>query len=256
MLFVSKGGSDSTGNGTSGNPYLTIPFALSSIIDATRDKRYAVFVGAGNFAENFLLIANVFILGTDGHLTRLTGTIALDPVSWSAIEPNLDYRSGFQNVALAGPSYTFDFNVGTGSNEGKIYFDTCHINNSVTMIAHTNINQTEIFNSLLFGNYSQQGFISFFSGVCFTNGNTITVASKPGISAFMVCYSGATDGNMIVSSTGTDGASVQLYNFLVANSLSGTGANTAVQATISSVPLTNTFSGGATLTSLNSVPFP
>jgi hypothetical protein len=53
LVYVSKGGSDITGNGTEAAPFLTIAKAYASILDAAVGKRYAILVGPGEYAASF-----------------------------------------------------------------------------------------------------------------------------------------------------------------------------------------------------------
>lgn len=63
MVFVNKGGSDVSGNGSPDKPYLTISHALAQINDASASKIYSLFVGPGNYAENVILKAFVHLHG-------------------------------------------------------------------------------------------------------------------------------------------------------------------------------------------------
>src|SRR5271154_3477755 len=64
LVFVAKGGSDSTGLGTQALPYLTITHAIASISDNSVTKPYAVMIMGGIFQENFDIKSNVSIIGS------------------------------------------------------------------------------------------------------------------------------------------------------------------------------------------------
>lgn len=75
-LWVDKSGNDVTGDGTFGNPFLTIPAAINTVIDASSTKRYVIHVGSGNFVENFELPPWTNIQGVNEFSTQISGQIS------------------------------------------------------------------------------------------------------------------------------------------------------------------------------------
>lgn len=59
--YVNKAGSDTSGDGSIGNPFLTVQAALSSIADASNSNPYAIFVGPGNYTLNASQPLNPYI---------------------------------------------------------------------------------------------------------------------------------------------------------------------------------------------------
>jgi hypothetical protein len=249
MVYVEKSGSDITGNGTIAQPYLTIPYALSTITDASPTKRYAILLGPGTYPDNFNLKANVFIVGTSYFITRITGTITINDPTWAVAGDN---RSGFMNVSLSGPAITMDFTT-QSANEGKLYFTTVTINNLISFIAYSSINQVFMTNSYLFAGFSQLGISMVLSGVSILNAGPITINSTvtPNtVPAIVEAFSGSCDGTASITSQGGITTTVNLYNFFCAGLNISGGATTTVNATISSVPVGYVLGVGATLTNL------
>lgn len=67
--FVSKGGSDATGDGTPDRPLASITAAMAAITDATGSKPYTIFVGPGVFNESPLFKPYVAVVGADWKTT-------------------------------------------------------------------------------------------------------------------------------------------------------------------------------------------
>lgn len=153
--YVTKGGDDSTGDGSLSNPYATIAAALASITDASPTKRYAVKVEAGAYTEGSLTLkANVFIVG-DNTLNgvRVTATsVALA----SDFTGSADNRSGMARMVVIG-ACNFDWSTVT-SQAGKLYFCEVTFNSAVTLYGYNNaIAQAQFDSCQFFGNFTVSG---------------------------------------------------------------------------------------------------
>ena len=60
-VYVQKGGSDLTGNGSFGNPYLTVRKGVSSITDSSSSKPYTVIIGPGDYIETGSITIPTFV---------------------------------------------------------------------------------------------------------------------------------------------------------------------------------------------------
>lgn len=132
--FVTTTGNDSTGDGSLAKPFATISAALAAITDASPTKRYAIKVSAGNYTESagLQLKPNVFVIGDDTRLTRITGAVSLH----SSFSGSSDHRSGFSNVVLVS---AVDLNWATvTSAAGKIYCRGVIFNSTVSLYGHNN----------------------------------------------------------------------------------------------------------------------
>jgi hypothetical protein len=170
LVYVNKGGSDSSGNGTIGNPYATIPHAYDTITDAADAKRYAILVGPGQYAESFdfkpwVGLCNQSATGAsngtepDGEslveVQSPTGSIHFDP-SWGTVFADawfagigFSHAQAFNESDVAGckPQLNFlscvmngDFDAGPGVNiqspgnvgTNNYLFESCLIYNGAT----------------------------------------------------------------------------------------------------------------------------
>jgi hypothetical protein len=161
-VWVTKNGSDVTGDGSLSKPYASVSFALSAITTATPTSRWAVRVAPGEYTEAgpVALKANVFIIGENRRNTRLTST-----GGWTlgaSFTPAGDHRSGALDVSLSG-ACNFDF-ASVTSNEGKLYFESCLFVSAVTLSGFSAINQGESLNCNFFGAFTLSGVNWFDTG--------------------------------------------------------------------------------------------
>ena len=74
VVYVSKNGNDTTGNGSVLFPYLTLTKALTVITDASSSKKYGIFLDAGRYdeASNIVLKPYIWLIGYGSNLTYIT----------------------------------------------------------------------------------------------------------------------------------------------------------------------------------------
>jgi hypothetical protein len=247
-VYVSTGGNDVTGDGSVTNPFQTIPRALLSITDASPTKRYSIMVGPGNFTASFSLKANVMIDGADPVTTRVGavgGFIDINDPTWAGLGDN---RSGFNNVSLIASTLIFDFTA-QSSAEGKLFFLTTRFNNKPVFTAFNSINQVLIQNTILFAGYTQTGINLLLIDADFVNGGLITINSSTLSNTSAEAVGGGTDGDFTVSAL-TASVNVFLFGFTIVGTLTVDGACT-VTATVNSIPINHSFTGGSTLVFIN-----
>lgn len=237
--YVSKNGSDTTGNGTFGRPYLTITKALSVILDSSDTKRYVINVGAGDFNENLVLKANVFIYGSGPLVTRLTGTtLNINDATWNSTADN---RSGFSEMSV-NPVCTFDFNSQTNNTAGKLYFWNIRTSGAWTCTANNSssgINQVVIHDSQLFGAISCVGCNTSIQDT--TMGVALSVSSGTVAgqgAATMTVAGGSTSSNLTATWTSNGAVTLNLRGVSTGTgtTLTATGASCTVNAAASSLP--------------------
>lgn len=252
VIYVNKGGNDSTGNGSISLPYLTIATANTSITDASgvTPKRYIISIGPGDYSDSFALKANVFLVGTYTIGTRLTGTITLNDSSWTTA----DNRSGFKDLQLT-TSQTFDFTT-QSSSEGKLYFYNVRLN-GITFVGFNAINQALFFLCEFFSNYVQTA-VACYLNACFFNPSLSVTLNPSSLTGNITAFTahGTSGGSLTLTATSnsTNAVQINLYNSVMSTiNLNGTGAGCTLNATVSSLPTrTNiTLSNGATITRLN-----
>ena len=153
ILYVSKNGNDTNGNGSTNKPFLTISGAMNAIIDASPTKRYAVHVAPGNYTETGILKIkpNVFIVGEDKNIVRI-GATSFEMDSTFNANSSVDNRSGFAQCVLLN-SCNFDWNT-VQSAAGKLFFNEVIFNSTVNLngyndqIAQANFNSCAFFDVL------------------------------------------------------------------------------------------------------------
>jgi hypothetical protein len=72
--YVAKNGNDIYGNGSFGNPYLSIQKAINSITNASNSNKYTILVKPGEYAEDLTLKPYVCLKGESKETTKVTGT--------------------------------------------------------------------------------------------------------------------------------------------------------------------------------------
>src|SRR6478735_7199616 len=61
IIYVRKGGSDTSGDGTLTNPYLTVTKAMNMVTGNISTFRTIIDVGAGNFSEGSSLVLKPYV---------------------------------------------------------------------------------------------------------------------------------------------------------------------------------------------------
>jgi hypothetical protein len=142
--FVSKGGSDATGDGSIFNPFLTVAAALASITDASSAKPYQVNVGPGVFSEAFLYKPFCFVAGAGQLATTISNPNAqqLD-ASFSA--------AGTQDTGLSsatvGANLSCDFSAVASPGAGRFFLIDCVVDANLTFTGNNSTNRAIIQNS-------------------------------------------------------------------------------------------------------------
>lgn len=253
-LFVDKSGNDTTGTGSIGQPYLTIGKAIAVITDASPTKRYGIFVGPGDYAENLVLKANIFIKGSGPLDTRITGTtLNINDATWNVT--SADNRSGFQDISV-NPTCTFDFSVQANNTDGKLYFWNIRTSGAWTCTANTNVTQVIVQDSQFFGALTCIGCNSQLEGCTFGSDITVQSGTTSGQgAAVMTLVSGRTSANLVATWTSNGTVTMNLAGLTIGSSttLTASGASCTVNVNDGSLPIpaNRTFSSSAVLVRLN-----
>ncbi len=195
MVYVSTGGgSDIYGDGSILKPYQTIAKANSSITDASRYKRYVMYIEPGNYIENVTLKPHIYLWGAFPIAVRIEGNIDINDPGWAV---NDDQRSGMENLTIVG-SGNFDFTHGVGSPQGKLQFYLVNFDSDVTVNGFSNINQLWMESSVSFADLYLYGINTLLNAVDFTDGGTLLFDSSVnalGICQCNGCYLGTVTAN-------------------------------------------------------------
>lgn len=199
IVWVSKGGSDVTGNGTFGKPYLTINHALSTITDAALAKPYVVMLGPGDYPESVAVRNAVWICGIEQNSTTISGAL----VSLSADFVTAGALGGFANVDLLPVAVTFDWDA-AGADGGTVTLANVIVDTNLTLNAHdaaaVGNGFANFMNVLLRGDYIQNGcrVEAFNFTQQFPGGPAFHITNMLNQSAVLECFGGGSDGNLTV----------------------------------------------------------
>jgi len=176
VVWVSKNGSDTTGNGGQHKPFLTITKAFTAITDASPSKRYVVHVGAGAYTESSVALpSNVFVIGESKESVRISGAVSMGV--WTQDNAGSDDRSGFSMVSLLSAA-NFDWNTAK-SRAGKLYLNEVVFGSTLNMNGYDNaIAQAQFDSCIIFGAVTISGInVGVFSNnTCYGN---ITLNQHP-----------------------------------------------------------------------------
>lgn len=247
--YVSKAGNDSTADGSYFKPFLTISAAITSITDASSSKYYQVVVGPGTYTENLTLKPAIFVVGENGGgggeagPVRINGTIVC-----GSTFSTVGARWGLANLICLS-SVTIDLHA----------------------IGGAVVDTGDLFNFVCFGNFiftargSSEGFFwsnGYVIGTSSFNSGQVTCTNIQFVGNWTVSDSLATPflgqffncpfvgGTETVTGSAVGQCIVRLYNCSpTQNSLTITGADSFVQADVTSIPYASglSISGGATL---------
>jgi hypothetical protein len=198
QVWVALWGSNTTGDGSEENPFATIAFAQSSILDSGPAKFYNLMLYPGTYAENVLLMAFVNIVGfnpsafTAGfYPARVSGTWALGASFGGA---QVGQFCLVTNIDVDGLT-TFDY-VTLTATSGSVAFANCQLEANVNTIGFTG-NATEAHNCQLFGDWLQQGGLTNFFNTNNVNAAALlTVQCTAVSSAFMFADGGSWSGSV------------------------------------------------------------
>lgn len=252
--YVSKQGNDTTGNGSIGNPYLTIAKAYAVITDSSPTKRYGITVGPGDYNESLSIKANVFVKGAGPIVTRITGaTQNINEATWNVI--SADNRSGFQDISLNG-ACTWDFTAQAGNDSGKLYFYNVRTSGAWTFTAQNAINQVIVRDTDFFGTWTQSGMNSFISNSTWQSGNiVVNSAAAVGVAATLIVVGGRIAGNITAAWTSNAAVTVNLAGIAIGAStiLTASGASCTVNVNDGSLPVlaNRSFTSSAILNRIN-----
>lgn len=202
--YVDKNGDDTLGDGSQGNPFLTIQRAITSITDASSAKIYRIIVGAGDFSSVFALQPWMFIVGGGRKVTRLspvqanwigTGFSAAGSQEAGIVQCNLGtaFAVDFSAVGIASPGagifhlYGIDLESTiaiTGNNSTNQFLAQDVFQTAAAGVTHTFTNLGGSldacffkFDSVTFSNTAAYAVAWNNGGVGFTGALTLSCAS-------------------------------------------------------------------------------
>lgn len=142
QLRVSPQGSDSTGNGSLNNPYLSVTHAESVTTTATASNLYALLVN-GSTAEGLLVLKPfISLVGSSKNINTVSGAGVNLDASWaSATNPSLTIKS----LNLKSSAGNFILNPGSFKADASIFIDDASLDD-LSASSISNIGQLSISN--------------------------------------------------------------------------------------------------------------
>jgi hypothetical protein len=163
-IYVSKSGSDTSGNGSQLMPFFTVSFALTQVNDASQTRPHEIRVGTGNYTEDLLIKPWVGITGApatsafEGPTTITVNSIDFDP-SFQGLGFNVAWLSHltFNNAP------TFNF-ANFSALDAQLTFFDCLFNSGATYVGagSGNVNNINWDDCLCYGEVFIQDCQYFF----------------------------------------------------------------------------------------------
>lgn len=202
-VFVTKNGSDVTGNGSLLRPFASVGAAMAAITDAAPTKRYAIYLAAGRYTETnpLNLKANVFIIGLNQDAVGITApSYGLD----ASFTGGDDNRAGISNCLVLGGASTFNFTTVT-STAGKLYFRNASFGSAVTLTGYNNATvQAQFSGCQMFGVFTIQGVNVGVFNDNFLFTNIVLNQSEFGGVPTILNATGGTAGNLTITAAVND----------------------------------------------------
>ena len=252
VVFVAQNGSDTSGNGSAGNPYLTIQkgideaYLMASHMSPV-STRPVVWVMPGTYNENPVLKASVLVRGLGFNDTRVMGNWTIDGTFTTP--PSNDARSGWADIGLFG-TVVVDF-LGFNSNEGKIFAYNTRFGGAITINGFSSINQFIVFCGEYFATVTLNGMVTQFNSFV-SQGNPTIVCNYSTSGGNTFSQSGGNRGNISINGVSGTYTCILNGNANQGATLSLNGLNAIVIAGSNSLPLSTliSYSGGATLSQI------
>ena len=131
VFYVAKGGSDTTGNGQSYNPYLTIQKAIDMCPVGSQDVGQTIYIMPGLYVENLTIADKNINFRGSGDTNHTYNTTIRGNMTITSSNTNRSYRTvSFQFVQIQ--NYTATTGVAitlstSGTGKGKLILTSCYV---------------------------------------------------------------------------------------------------------------------------------
>jgi hypothetical protein len=245
QVWVAPWGSDTAGNGTENNPFLTILHAQTSILDASPTKVYDIILYPGTYTEAVAIEAFVNTIGFDPstitaafYPARVTGAWTLGASFGGA---QVGQESLVTNIDVDG-LLTLDYDAITATS-GVVSLSNCQCEATITL-TQVNGGSTEFKNSTFFGDYNQAGGFVFMLNCTGINSAALLTLLTGTLNAFGGGWFGSInlDQNGTVADTIINSHGFSMSNGNV-NIITTTARSPAINANIGDLPENCNMSG-------------
>ncbi len=246
IVYVMKGGDDSSGDGSFLKPYRTILQALQSIRDAEAENKYAIVVGPGTFVEEDTITCKpwVWIIGTQRTATRISSTKNLVAID-SAFESG-EQRFGILNCVVDS-STNLEFNLQSLGGSGRVTFESdCLYATNVTFRGRSADDFVEMINSQIVSDLLLYGVSGQVRGCSI---GSLTLSNEGGSIVDMILSDNDVSKTVLIEQTTGGTFDVLLDNNKVEDSLTINAVdiiNAKIDAT--SIPASFTITGRVNIT--------
>lgn len=240
QVYVSKGGSDLNGSGNITNPYATISFALSSILDASVAKQYVINVGPGTYSQNLSLRPNISLMGEG--TTSIDGNIDMNDPGWAGALKNICL---IRDIIFDGiGSITIDYNS-AGATDSQVVFFNCVFSGMAPSFIGLGTSFSIIDNSFFSTGLSVTGCTIALSNSTIISGN-ITVLSNTIAPCSFNATGSSLAGNLTATWTLADqNISMLFLGFPMVGPLTLDGTGVSLSSDANSIPITVNFLNSA-----------
>lgn len=192
-VYVSKSGSDSTGDGSSAKPFLTVQKAIDSIPKNLGSYHAQIDIGAGTYNERALIdgfVGGRFTLGVAGRSVILRGVTIMSSSAVRLAISNLTYHASYagtllyiaygSNVSIisalsvdAGSTQNYGIALEHGSvlNTGTFGVTVSNCGRAAIMAT---LGSVAVFNSVAGSGNTSYGLAATYGGTVTYNSRTIT----------------------------------------------------------------------------------
>lgn len=190
IVYVTPDGSDSTGDGTLGNPYATVGFAMTTITTATANSAYLIYVSEGTITETQQIILKPFVsIGSNTENIPIVMTSNL--ILHSAWGTTANGNSYLANLTFTGGNTNFDFSGFSNSTTQKIGLFNISTPN---LVVNGNVNTNLQFNALSCITTSNAALDNVTANLNLCNFNSVTCGQQAivrnSVMNFISCYLG------------------------------------------------------------------
>lgn len=248
VVNVNKGGSDVTGDGSAGNPFLTIAAAYASILDASNTKLYVIFIGPGQYADPFAMKANIYLVGIGQTPVIVSGAVTVDAATFADAN---DHFAGSQNVTFWGNIIITSLATGLLCNNNWAFVQCQMSNLGLTPdpadLANT---QASCFDCDLINGASASGSWAALELVdCRMSGGQLNVAGLAGKTHSLNVQGGVCQSSIVIDLNGAVGLTAFFLGCDASRAgfcnLTGASPALDVRASPAALPQNPTLAGGA-----------
>lgn len=246
-IYVSTGGSDSSGDGTILNPYASIQHAQSTI-SPSPTNRFLLVLSPGTYSGIINLKSNISLFGYSNQNTIISGNVIISDASWTGSGSDVSTMS---NLTISGTSI-FNFQTMSSQN-GGIVFDHV-VFSSVLSTTGSQNNSITTRDCVFLAGITSTGLMSSSNG-SLSLGNVSFNASNLAPTTFTIT-GGAIDGDLNCNGLfGSQNVSGMLENCLVDGQIFVSGSNASLNCTsdVLSILPSVTNSGVLTITNYGNV---